>query len=219
MTSFPNSPRVLKGGIVLMDASSGSIQRIIVMQYNPETLTRTLQPQAIASEAQDRSQALRIKAPAVETIKLEASIDATDQLEFPDLNPRAVQFGIHPQLAALETLVHPPSDRLLANEKLASAGTLEIAPVESPLSLFVWSRSRVVPMRLTELSVTEEAFDTDLNPTRAKVSIGMRVLSVNDLGFDHRGGGIFMAYLQAKEQLAQKARQGALSELGLGRIP
>jgi hypothetical protein len=192
--------------------------RVIVMQYNPETISRSLQPQAIG-EGGDRSQALRLKAPAVETIKLEATIDATDQIEFSDLNPDVVELGIHPQIAALEVLLHPSSARLIANNALASAGTLEIAPVESPLTLFVWSRSRVVPVRLTDLSVTEEAFDTTLNPIRAKVSVGMRVLSVFDLGFEHRGGGIFMSYLQAREQLAAKSRRGTLGEIGLGRLP
>jgi hypothetical protein len=219
MTTFPGSPRLLKGGLVLVDAGSGNLVRVIVLQYNADTLTRTLQPQAIAGDGQDRAQALRLKGPAVETIKLEAEIDATDQLEFPDLNTRAVQLGIHPELAALETVIHPPSDRLLANNALARLGTLEIAPVEAPLTLFVWSKSRVVPVRVTDFSITEEAFDTTLNPIRAKVSLGMRVLSTDDLGFDHRGGGIFMAYLQAKEQLAQQARRGGLSELGLGRLP
>jgi hypothetical protein len=218
MVTFPNSPRIFKGGIVLLDPVSGALMRVIVMQYNPETISRSLQPQAIG-EGGDRSQALRLKAPAVETIKLEATIDATDQIEFSDLNPDVVELGIHPQIAALEVLLHPSSARLIANNALASAGTLEIAPVESPITLFVWSRSRVVPVRLTDLSVTEEAFDTTLNPIRAKVSVGMRVLSVFDLGFEHRGGGIFMSYLQAREQLAAKSRRGTLGEIGLGRLP
>jgi hypothetical protein len=218
MTAFPNSPRLLKAGLVLVNPESGGIVRVIVLQYNPDSLSRTLQVQAIG-EGGDRSQPLRIKASPVETFKLDAEIDATDQLEFPDLNPGAVESGIHPQLAALETILYPPSGRLMSNRALASLGTLEIAPVEAPLTLFVWSKNRVVPVRVTDFSVTEEAFDPTLNPIRAKVSLGLRVLSVDDLGFEHRGGTIFMAYLQAKEQLAQKARRGGLSELGLGRLP
>jgi hypothetical protein len=67
--------------------------------------------------------------------------------------------------------------------------------------------------------VTEEAFDPMLNPIRAKVSLGMRVLSVDDVGFEHKGGSLFMSYLQLKEQLAAKARRGELSALGLRGIP
>ena len=36
MTSFPNSPRLLKGRIVLVDPDSGAVQKIIVLQYNLE---------------------------------------------------------------------------------------------------------------------------------------------------------------------------------------
>jgi hypothetical protein len=217
--SFPGSPKLLKGGLVLLDPTSSRILRIIVMQYNPETITRNLTPQAVTGDGQDRSQALRIKGPAVETIKLEASIDATDQLEFPDQNSLTVESGIQPQLAAIEMLIQPSSEHLMANNSLAAAGTLEIIPVEMPLSLLVWSKNRIVPVRVTELGITEEAFDTTLNPIRAKVSLGMRVLTINDLGFEHRGGGIFMAYLQAKENLARQVRSTSLSELGIGRIP
>jgi hypothetical protein len=84
---------------------------------------------------------------------------------------------------------------------LASLGTIEIIPAEAPLTLFVWSAQRVLPVRITELSVTEEAFDPALNPIRAKVTLGMRVLTVDDLGFTHRGGSLFMAYVRAKERL------------------
>jgi hypothetical protein len=87
---------------------------------------------------------------------------------------------------------------LSSNNQLAQSGTLEIVPMESLLPLFVWSKSRIVPVRITDFSITEEAFDTALNPIRAKVSLGMRVLSVDDLGFQHKGGSLFMGYLQAK---------------------
>jgi len=218
MTTFPNSPRLIKGGIVLIDPDNGAVRRIIALQYNPDTLSRTLQIKAL-SEGGDRSEALRLTGPPVETIKLDVEIDATDQLEFPDQNPTATQLGIHPQLAALETIVYPTSDQLQSNNSLAQAGTLEIIPAQAPLTLFVWSKNRVLPVRFTDMSVTEEAFDPALNPIRAKVSLGMRVLSVNDLDFDHRGASLFMAYLQQKERLAGQSQAGVLNALGINRIP
>ena len=208
------SPRLLKGGIVEMDPDSGRVLRVIALQYNPDTLTRTLQVQSSADSG-DRSTALRLKGAAIETIKLEAEIDATELLDDPQSNPDAVAVGIHPQLAALEDLVHPRADDLQANDALANAGVLEVLPLESPLTLFVWSKQRVVPVRVTEVSVTEEAFDVALNPIRAKVNLGLRVLSVDDLGFDHRGGTLFMAYLRNKEALAARARSVSLSQLGV----
>src|SRR5262249_7697625 len=126
MTTFPGSPRVLKGGIVLLDRNSGSVQRIITLQYNPDTLTRTLQIQGIGTEAGDRMEAMRLKGPPVETFKLEAEIDAADQLEVADQT--TIDVGLYPQLAALETIVYPASSTLQANNALAAGGTLEIMP-------------------------------------------------------------------------------------------
>src|SRR6185295_13097731 len=192
MSSFPNSPRLVKGGIVLIDPNTSAVIRTIPLQYNPDSLTRSLQIKAIA-EGGDRSDAMRLTGPPVETIKLDVEIDATDQLEFPDQNPNTTEFGIHPQLAALETIVYPSSAQIQSNNSLASSGTLEIIPMETPLTLFIWSRNRVLPVRLTDFSITEESFDPQLNPIRAKVGLGMRVLSVNDLPFDHKGSSLFMS--------------------------
>jgi hypothetical protein len=203
MTTFPGSPKLLKGGIVLIDPTTSAVQRIIALQYNPDTISRTLQPQAV-KEGGDRLEALRLTGPPVETIKLDAEIDATDQLEFPDQNQTATEVGIFPQLAVIEMIVYPTSSQLQSNNSLAQSGTLEIISMEMPLTLFVWSKQRVMPVRITDFSITEEAFDVNLNPIRAKVSLGFRVLSVNDLGFDHKGGSLFMSYLQNKEQLARR---------------
>jgi hypothetical protein len=218
MSSFPNSPRLLKGGIVLLDPQTGQVKKIITLQYNPDSLSRTLQVQGVGGESGDRGEALRLKGPPVETIKLEAEIDATDQLEFPDKNANTRDYGIHPQLAALEVLVYPSSTQLNATNALAQRGMLEIAAAESPLTLFMWSKNRVMPVRLTEFSITEEAFDTSLNPIRAKVSLGMRVLNVSDVGFDHKGGHLFMSYLQQKEQLVRKSTGGQLGDFGVKAI-
>jgi len=217
MTSFPGAPRLIRGGIVFIDPDSGAVKRVIVLQYNPDTLTRTLLPQTVTEEGHDRSQALRLKGPPVETIKLDAEIDASEQLENPD--PIAAQLGISPQLAALETILYPSSGQLISNNSLQGSGTLEILPLQQPLSLFVWGKQRVVPVRITDFSITEEAFDPDLNPIRAKVSMSMRVLSIDDLGFSSKGGSLFMIYQQNKERLAQAATGGSLPALGLTGIP
>jgi len=219
VTSFPGSPQLLKGGIVLIDPASGAVRRVIGLQYNPDTLTRSLQPKGMGAESGDRSEALRLKGPAVETIKLEAQLDATDQLEFPDRNRVATQTGVFAQLAALETMIYPTSAQLNANDAMSQAGTLEIIPMETPLALFVWSQTRILPVRVTELSITEEAFDTALNPIRAKVSLGLRVLSVNDVPPGHKAASLFMSYLQNKERLSGMAPAMPLSALGITGVP
>ncbi|HKP12628.1 MAG TPA: hypothetical protein VJZ91_10975 [Blastocatellia bacterium] len=221
MTTFPGSPRIIKGGLVLLDPDTSAVRRVIVLQYNPDTLTRTLQVQGAGAESGDHIEALRLKGPPVETLKLDAEIDATDQLELPTegQNQVAVDLGIHPQLAVLEMIIYPTSDHLQSTNRLAQLGTIEVAPAQAPLTLFIWSRTRILPVRVTEFSVTEEAFDVALNPIRAKVSIGMRVLSVNDLGFDNKGGNLFMSYLRQKEQLVTRLQSGALGALGLTGAP
>jgi hypothetical protein len=208
----------LRGGIVLVDPASAAVQRIIVLQYNPDTLTRSLAPKSVqlAGDGGNRSEAMRLKGPPVETIKLDAEIDATDQLEQAD--GTTLQAGIQPQLASLELIVYPSSGQLQMNNALEQAGTLEIIPMDAPLALFVWSRNRIIPVRLTDFSITEEAFDTQLNPIRAKVSLGMRVLSIDDLGFNEQGGSLYMIYQQQKEALAALSKKGALSNLGIGGI-
>lgn len=217
MSSFPRSPRLVRGGLVLVDPTTGAVLRIIALQYNPDTLTRSLQIKGAGAESGDHIEALRLKGPPVETIKVEAEIDATDATEAND--GQTNEAGLHPQLAALETIVYPTSSHLNSVNGQAGSGSLEIAPAMAPLPLFVFGAKRIVPVRITELSITEEAFDAALNPMRAKVSLGMRVLSVDDLGFDAKGGNLFMTYLQGKEQLAARAPSGSFASLGINGIP
>jgi len=219
MTSFPRSPRLVKGGIVQIDAQTAAVRQVIALQYNPDSITRSLQVKGAGATGGDRSEALRLTGPPVETIKVEIQIDATDQLEFPDRNADAVSSGVQPQLASLEMLIYPSTAQLQANDALARSGTLEIIPMEANLTLFVWSKHRVVPVRVTDFSITEEAFDPALNPIRAKVSLGFRVLTIDDLGFSHKGGSLYLAYQQQKERLASRYSGAALSALGISGIP
>src|SRR5689334_20550217 len=134
MSDFPNSPRVIKGGLVVLAPGGTTIRRVIALQYNPDTLSRSYQIQGVGAEGgTERAQPFRLKGPAVESIKLDAEIDATDQLEFPDQNRVAVETGLAPQLAALEALVNPSTAELLALAADSQSGTLEILPPEAPL--------------------------------------------------------------------------------------
>ena len=172
----------------------------ISLQYNPESITRSLKPQTVG-DPPDRTEVLRLTGPPIETISCTVEIDATDQLAAGDQN--TLNFGIQPQLAALEVLVYPASSTLIANEVLSFLGTIEILPMSSNLTLFAWSKSRITPVRITEMEITEEAFDPQLNPIRAKVRLSMRVLNVNDVGFLNPAGALYMVYQIQKEALAQ----------------
>jgi hypothetical protein len=195
--------------LVVMAPGGGAIRNTIVLQYNAEQVSYSYQVQGAGGDGGgERAQPFRLKGPAVETIKLDVEIDASDQLEFPAANPNAVRHGIGPQLAILESLINPSVDELLDLAAKSANGTLEILPPEAPLVLLQWGQSRVAPVRVTELSVTEEAFDAALNPLRAKVGLGLRVLSTDDLGFTHKGGTMFIGYLRSREALAAKAKGG-----------
>jgi hypothetical protein len=198
MTSFPNSPRVLKGALVAIDTAN-PIPSVIIFQYNPDTLTRSIKPRAPGGDSA-RSEAQRLTGPPEETIKVDVDIDATDQLEKND--GIASSLGIYPQLSALEMLTYPSSASVIANTALLAAGTIEIVPTEAPLTLFIWGAKRILPVRITEFSITEEAHDQALNPIRAKASLGLRVLSYNDLSITNPGYYIFLAHQIVKETLS-----------------
>lgn len=219
MTQYADIPRPIRSGIVILDPERGTPQRVIVLQFNPDTLERSLQPQSAGGDSEgqgggDKNEALRLKGPAQESWKFTAELDSTDQLEVASPN------GIHPQLAALEMLVHPTTAQIRENSRLSKKGAIEISPIEKPLTLFTWGSKRVMPVRLTELSVNESAFDVNLNPMRAALSIGMKVLTVSDLPAGHRGGELYMAHLAQKERLAGIATPlgggGGIGALGLG---
>jgi len=199
MSSFPGSPQVMKGAIVGADPLN-PLASVIVFQYNPDTMTRTLKAQTTSSDNADKGEALRLKGPPRETIKVDVEIDAADQLEVADATATTV--GLHPTLASLEMLLYPKSATAIANEALAAAGVIEIIPVEAPLTLFVWGAMRTLPVRIDEFSITEEAFDPILNPIRAKVSLSLQVLNYQDLGLASVGGALFMVHQVAKEVMA-----------------
>jgi hypothetical protein len=198
MATFSGSPRIIKFALVGVDVLK-PLASAIVFQYNPETVTRTLQAQA-SGDSGARSEAMRLKGPPIETYKVDAELDAADQLATG--SAVAGTLGIHPQLAALEMLLYPASALIIANTALLAAGTIEIVPPVGPFTLLVLGPKRVLPVRLTEFSITEELHDPNLNPIRAKVSLGMRVLSYNDLPITHPGYYVFLTHQITKEALA-----------------
>ena len=198
MTGYSGSPKVSKGAVVGLDALK-PLASVVVFQYNPERVTRRLAPKTGSGEGAE-GEALRLSGPPEETFTLDIEIDAADQLATGD--SVAVSMGIAPQLASLETMLYPASALVIANEALAQAGLIEVVPPEAPLALLVWSATRVLPVRLTEITINEEAYDPALNPIQAKVSLSVRVLNYDDLGLLSIGGGLFMVHQVAKEVMA-----------------
>ncbi len=174
--AFSGSPKVLKGAIVGIDLFN-PLASVIVFQYNPDTMTRTLRAQG-SGEGGARSEAMRLKGAPIETIKLDVEIDATDQLETG--GGLATSLGIYPQLSALEMLLYPKSALVIAN--------------------------------------TEEAYDVSLNPIRAKASLGLRVLSYNDLSLTNPGYYLFLTHQIVKETLATIGSVGNIGAVAGGNV-
>ena len=211
MSSFPNSPKLIKGGLVLVDADTAKVLSVISLQYNSDSLTRTLQVQTTGGEAGDRIEAMRFKGPAVETFKLEADIDADRPARVPRPEPERRQFGI--AAAARGARVAGAAERGAAcggRPRSRARARWRSRRCSRRSRCSCGARTASCRCKVTDFSITEEAFDPSLNPIRAKVSLGLRVLSIDDLGFSTKGGSLFMAYLQSKEQLAE---EGAVGEL------
>ncbi len=202
MPTYSHAPRLLKGAIVAIDQATKQATSV-VLQYNPEAVRRSLQPQVAGGDQGQRSLAVRYTGAPVETIDLEVYVDAADQLERADSN--TVARGIYPQLALLELLAYPSSQQVIQNDALLATGTLEIAPLAAPLALFIWGPNRVLPVRVNSLSVSEELFDPQLNPLRATITLNLRSLSYSDLDPGTQGYNLFLAYQQTKEALSRQA--------------
>jgi hypothetical protein len=213
MTGLTRSPRTSRGALVAVDAT-GPVGAV-GFQYNPDEMTRTLQARTAASGAGTgpaTNEALRLSGAPIETITLNVEIDAADQLASGD--PLAAELGIYPQLSALEMLVYPPSAVVTSNTGLALSGSIELVAPEAPLTVLVWGSQRVVPVRLTQFSITEQAYDPQLNPIRARVQLGLRVLSYSDLPAANAGHHIFLAHQVAKEAMAARGAAAGVVQAG-----
>ena len=210
MSSFPGSPRLIKGAIVGFDLFN-PLASVIVFQYNPDTMTRTLAAQTSGgrSPGTGRAEPLRLTGAPQEDITLKVEIDATDQLE--EGNEVAALMGVYPQLSALEMLLYPKLASVLINTALLAVGTIEILPPQAPLTVLIWGPGRIVPVQLTSFSITEDAYDENLNPIRATVNLGLRVLSYNDFTPTHPGFALFMAHQAVKEAMAVVGSVGSIA--------
>lgn len=212
MTSFPGSPRLLKGALIGVDPLN-PLASFVVFQYNPDTMTRRLEARAVSQEG-DRGEAFRLTGPPKETITLSIEIDATDQLE--QANPLAATLGLNPTLGALEMMLYPKAASVFINDALAVVGTIEVIPIDGPMILFVWGPTRVLPVRLTSFSITEEAYDPVLNPIRAKVELSLAVLSYHDLSLLSPARALFLAHHIAKEIMATTNVFNSIANVGSG---
>lgn len=192
-------------GALLIQEPDNPIPKIIKFQFNPESLSRSFQPTSptsAGSAENDTSEIFRLTSPPTETLSMDIEIDATDKLEFPDRNPNTVNMGINPELAELESLLYPRSSDVISSSILAALGTIEIIPPEGPSIFLIWGSNRILPVSITDLKINEEAYDSNLNPIRAKVSLTLKVLNYTDLPKNHSAYSIYETHHKKLERMA-----------------
>lgn len=207
MSGLTRSPKLLKGALVGVDIAN-PVASVVPFQYNPHAVTRTLKPKGSSGDGA-RAEAQRLTGPPDEEIKMDVELDATDQLEKAD--GLTAKTGIYPQLSALEMLTYPKSLLVITNTVLLAVGTLEVLPPVGPFTFLIWGAKRVLPVRVTEMVITEEAYDPSLNPIRAKVSLTLKVLTYADLSITNPSYYVFLAHQVVKETMATI---GSVNDIG-----
>ena len=197
MTGYSRSPKLIKGAIIAFRPPV-PVPSVIPFQINPDGMARTLE--ARSAEGEGGAETFRLAGAPKEQIKLEAMMDAADDLETGD--PVVADNGLHPRLAALETLIYPQSATVIANSVLMNLGTIEILPANGPFTVFIWGKKRILPVKLRGFTISEDAHDPQLNPIRAKVSLDLEVLSYSDLPMTHPGYAMFLAHQVVKETMS-----------------
>src|SRR5436305_14285007 len=127
----PRSPRLFKGALAVYPSQTpGTQPKVIVFQYNPEQLKRTLaartQPPDKGNSGGAKEEALRVFGPPIETLNMTVALSAADQLEDPDTNRAVVENGLQPALATLELLMYPSTDTAQAQKQQASQGKVQV---------------------------------------------------------------------------------------------
>lgn len=229
---YSQSPKLLKGALIEIGENFlGPVPNVIVFQYNPHTLTRSIKPwmppgeKSVKSPSTDNAQPFD----PTETFNLALELDAADALEEPEMHPTAVLHGIADRVAALEMLLYPPNSEGPVGKLLSSIGGGGKAERKAvPIVLFVWGPGRILPVRLTSFSVEEQFFSPTLYPLRATVTIGLYVLDENYFESRKKADGLTTAeslalaaykYTRGQKEILARANLANSTESILGLLP
>ncbi|HZF20332.1 MAG TPA: hypothetical protein VE008_11570 [Burkholderiales bacterium] len=202
MSGYTNKPKKLRGAFVEYGLSIPPL--FVVFQFNPLQLSRSRnlsfsppsgqcgqgssgsgskgrtmrqwhQQQDDLTDIRDQQQ-VDVQE---ETINLEIRLDATDKMNEGD--PIASTLGVLPQLSTLELIMHPKEEGLLGAALDSLLGTTAkgfnfTKKPNPPMVLFIWGYTRVLPVNINSMSITETEFSTILSPTRATVSVNLTVI-------------------------------------------
>ena len=213
MTSYTQAPLLIKGAIITLNPLNPAA--VIIFQYNPAEMTRTLTPQRMKAETVPVG-TMRLTGPPREKIEMSVNLNAVDQLEQASLGGAGL--GIYPQLSALEMLLYPARSLVLANAAKLALGVLEIVPPESPLTILVFGTKRVVPMQLVSYSATETMHTPDLVPVTATAKLGIEVLTYQDFQPTQPGYYLYLANQAVREAMAAIGTVGNIKSVAGGAL-
>jgi hypothetical protein len=215
-------PYLLKGALIEYGSDFlGPIPNVVIFQFNPESLSRQIQIPQRPSGSGNRETSQAGESP-VEKITLTAHFSAADQLGNDNVLARAV--GIGPSLAALEKMVYPKGLLSgLIGEAIDAVGdailggddnpTQPIPRTNYPRTLFIWGLTRVLPVVIDSMTITEREYDNLLNPIRAEVSLGLTIVTPGKCSDDDIAKGAFEYSNIAKDLMAVSNLANTASEV------
>lgn len=220
-----------KGVLVKYDPAWPPIPVVTVFQYNPETMTHGwTQPAPPGKAGVESGNPLAVPGLPGESFDFTIYLNADDDIAsgIPVLKQVAQRAGLGARLAALELLMYPVNGtgatartgQLLGtvSSGLSSANSGWKLPNSTvPIILFYWNTNRIVPVRITTLSITETLYDEDLNPRHAQAQLGLRVLTPEELAAANPAPGTAtdLAVVAYNQTLATRRLLAAANAAGL----
>lgn len=179
------------------------LPNVIIFQFNPETMTHTWTPAQTVGGQGPEANPLAVKGTPGKSFSFSLAMDANDMIAdgSPVAGGIAAASGIYTRIAALEMLLYPTGGSagggLLGQVSLSAGGgslslgggasarvKRDVPTAQLPTVLFVWGPGRILPVKITSLTITEKLYDPVLlNPIHADAQVGLQVLTPEELKF------------------------------------
>jgi hypothetical protein len=193
---LPSQPSINRGTLILLapnatDASISPKNVYFVFQYNPEKLLHTFNQSMSSALGANTTES---QGPPAELFYLTFELDSVD-VDASSLNQSSTTFGLHPALAMLELMMQP---QVVGKQ------------TSMPIVVFKWGAKRSVATRFVSMSVEEKSFDVTLNPTRATVSLTLKVLDAAEISNNPGAKSVYVSHQNVQATLvdAYKAQIG-----------
>lgn len=234
----------VRGAIIqYMDTFLIPLPNVIVFQYNPESITHSWsQVDPVSDDDGNVVNPLSVKSMPGESFSMTIAVDATDMIADGSVVARGIAevSGVYTRLAALEMLLFPTKEGgdeglvgqvsvSVSADGISAGASAEkeerpVPAMQAPVALFVWGLGRIVPVRVTSLTVTEKIYDSLLNPTHAEAQLDMRVLTPDELEALPEGlikdiANVAYKYSQGLREALAIANLANSAESSIGMLP